>query len=379
MKRLFFAFLVIVISSTAQAKYSGGSGTTEDPYQIANASDLLALAAYTNDYDANFIMTADINLSSYIFTTAVIACDINNSNYGHFDGIAFVGNFDGAGHKVINMKIDTYGEGNDFLGLFGYIYLGNVKNLGVDNISIISGNESFCLGGLAGVIVGRINRINNCSSTGSLICGDSSDIIGGLVGGNSGFITNCSSAVNVSGMYECGDFGGLVGQNWNFISGSYSTGNVNGYHLYHLGGLVGMNWFGVISDCYSTGDVNGGGSSITAGGLAAGGGSFINCYSTGNVTGARDLAGLVFDGDVTSSYFLITSGPNNGYGIPLSEAEMKQKSSFAGWDFIETWGIEDNQTCPFLKLTYSVGDLNRDKSIDFFDLAILASHWLEGP
>ena len=63
-------------------KYSGGAGTTEVPYRIANAADLLTLAADINDYNKCFIMTADIDLDpnipgGQIFTTAVIAPDVN--------------------------------------------------------------------------------------------------------------------------------------------------------------------------------------------------------------------------------------------------------------------------------------------------------------
>jgi len=59
-------------------------------------------------------------------------------------------------------------------------------------------------------------------------------------------------------------------------------------------------------------------------------------------------------------------------------AQMQTKSTFtdAGWDFVEIWGIGENQTYPFLR-TEPAGDLNYDKKVDFFDLAILASHWLE--
>ncbi len=56
---------------------------------------------------------------------------------------------------------------------------------------------------------------------------------------------------------------------------------------------------------------------------------------------------------------------------------MKRKVTFTNWDFAETWGIEDNQTYPFLRITYPVGDINLDGKVDFVDLAIMASHWLE--
>jgi hypothetical protein len=45
LKRLIFILLVITAGSIpALAKYSGGSGEPNTPYQIANVADLLALA-----------------------------------------------------------------------------------------------------------------------------------------------------------------------------------------------------------------------------------------------------------------------------------------------------------------------------------------------
>jgi hypothetical protein len=57
---------------------------------------------------------------------------------------------------------------------------------------------------------------------------------------------------------------------------------------------------------------------------------------------------------------------------------MKTRSTFtsAGWDFAQTWDIEENQTYPFFR-NYLDGDINRDGLVDFYDFALLASQWLE--
>ncbi len=47
---------------TAPCKYSGGTGTTEDPYQIATAEDLIALGETSEDYDKHFTLTADVTV-----------------------------------------------------------------------------------------------------------------------------------------------------------------------------------------------------------------------------------------------------------------------------------------------------------------------------
>ena len=54
--------LDLTIVSTAPAKYSGGTGEPNDPYQTATAQDLIALGETPEDYDKHFILTADLDL-----------------------------------------------------------------------------------------------------------------------------------------------------------------------------------------------------------------------------------------------------------------------------------------------------------------------------
>jgi streptogramin lyase len=359
--------------------YSGGSGTASDPYQITTVEDLLTLAGNMGHYDEHFILTADINLDSYSFTTAVIAPDMDNTEYPPYmlSGIAFEGTFDGAGHKIINLTINTNGVENYLLGLFGYVS-GVVTNLGVENVHITGGDSSCYVGGLAGIG----GTISNCHSTGIVTAGDESERLGGLVG-RSGTISNCYSTVSVTGhsrvgglegtgytisnCYSLGDVigtdnvGGLVGWGNSSISNCYSLGDVTGTH--NVGGLVGWNWSGAIRNCYATGNVSSGGDCV--GGLvgvigsANPAGTVANCYSTGNVSGTNYVGGLVgylYQGGVDSSYFLDVSGPNNGYGTPLTDAQMKQQSSFVGWDFLTIWNIVESQTYPFFRWAYSAVD-----------------------
>ncbi len=82
--------------------------------------------------------------------------------------------------------------------------------------------------------------------------------------------------------------------------------------------------------------------------------------------------------DVINSYWDIeTSGQTaSAGGIGKMTAEMKRRSTFTDWDFVEIWDIAENQTYPFLRFT-PAGDLNHDKRVDFDDFAIMAFHWLQ--
>lgn len=372
----------VLALAQAPMAYSGGNGTAGNPYQIANANDLLALAANTSDYDKCFILTADIDMQGQVFTTAIIAAD-TNSTFG-FQGTAFTGTFDGNGHKITGFTID---DGNNFcLGLFGQINSGgSVKGLGLENCSVSSLSNSYYVGRLVGWNSGSISHcystgqvnggsnsqhvgglvgmnwgysgggnISNCYSTGTVSGGELGGYVGGLAGSNSGNISNCYSTNPVSGGFSY--VGGLVGENGGNISNCYSTGTVSGGELGgDVGGLAGGN-DGRISNCYSTGAVSSS-SGVCVGGLAGynanggNGGSISNCYSTGTVSGSSEVGGLVGmndeDSSVSGSFWdtqtsaqTIGVGYGSAAGISgMTTAQMKMLSTFtsAGWDFLNTW------------------------------------------
>ena len=64
-------------------------------------------------------------------------------------------------------------------------------------------------------------------------------------------------------------------------------------------------------------------------------------------------------------------------GTGKTTTEMQTATTFleAGWDFIDVWGVGENQTYPDLR-KYSAADINQDETVDFGDLAILADNWL---
>ena len=252
---LFLAVIITLVAGNAFGAYSGGNGTAGNPYQIGSVADLFTMAADANKYDKCFILTADINLASYKFTTTVIARDTDNANED-FNGNAFTGTFDGAGYKISNLTIDTNNAGNSYLGLFGKVNGGEIKNLGLENVGITAGDYSHDIGGLVGWNDGTIS---NCYSTGTVTGGNNSGGLGGLAGSNDSNIGNCHSTAAVTGGDGAGDLGGLVGSNWGSISNCHSTGTISGGNKSeYLGMLVGYN-DGDINNCHSTGTISSGG------------------------------------------------------------------------------------------------------------------------
>ena len=444
--------LMIVVLCVHTAAALPGSGTQQDPWRIESLADFDEFAADPNYWSGFTRLETDVNLAGRTYTTAVIAPDIDP--FSPFRGTAFTGVFDGNDHKITNLTIDDGGPGNNYLGLFGCIGDGEVKNLGLESVFVDGTGD--CVGGLVGRNSGSIS---NCYSTCDV---NSLSDVGGLVGGNYGSVSNCYSTGSVRGAGN--GVGGLVGGNsWGSVSNCYSTGNVNGVE--DVGGLVGWNYYGTVLNCYSTGSVNGTGTAYYVGGLVGwnyDGGSVSNCYSTGDVNGNEDVGGLVgansgtisdcystgdvngtdwgvgglvghnglikcrpmegcsyLSGYIYNSYSIGSVQGNTSVGglVGYNEvgdiersfwdvetssepnmcggqteyasgcdpncgkttAQMQTKSTFtsAGWDFVEIWGIGENQTYPYLRFA-PAGEFNYDKKVDLFDLAILASHWLEG-
>ena len=257
-----------------------------------------------------------------------------NTNAG-FQGKSFSGTFDGTGHKISNLVIDTNGTKNrSYLGLFGYINNGVVKNLRMENVNIVCNNGPYYAGGLAGL--SNYGDINNCCSTGSIISAGGTDEVGGLVGVNEyGNISNCASTVSVNAGNYAFDFGGLVGDNYGgAVINCYATGNVEGTskvrgeYLSGFGGLIGYNNLGEINDCWASGNVTGttnaslGAVGCWFGGLVGDNDGIISrCCATGNVTGiggAGSFGGLagINESSISNCYAMgnVTGVGSNAFG-----------------------------------------------------------------
>ena len=66
-KKIIFSILFIVIFSASSVfAYSGGEGTSLNPYQLVTVADFMQLSNTPADWNKAFIMTADIDLAAEI-------------------------------------------------------------------------------------------------------------------------------------------------------------------------------------------------------------------------------------------------------------------------------------------------------------------------
>ena len=323
------------------AKYSGGRGVPDNPYQIATAEDLMRLGESPEDYDKHFILIADIDLDPNlpgrkVFDKAVIA--------------SFTGVFDGKSHTISHLTIA--GGYLDYLGLFGYIASSaEVKNLGVEDVNIIHARSS-----VGGVVGHNRGAVTNCYSIGIVNGGYE---VGGLVGENDGDVDYCYSTGSVIAYGE--SVGGLVGDNGDgcTIAQSYSTATVSGNG--NAGGLVGDN-YGCVTQCYCAGPVSG---EFSVGGLLGRnlGGNVFYSYSTGPVIADKFAGGLIGNNFKDSSaivgcfWDIQTSGQTvSAAGIGKTTDQMRMGSTFLGWGAYG-WTINEGWDYPHLAWEGVPGDV----------------------
>ncbi|HRP03004.1 MAG TPA: GLUG motif-containing protein, partial [Candidatus Kapabacteria bacterium] len=295
-------FLLFGAINALSGTYSGGDGTSGNPYQISKTADLIELANTSGDWSKHFVQTANIAFN-------------DDSSQVDWDGngtVEFSGN-DQYGFSPIG------NSGTNFTGSY------NGQNYTISNLYIKRETTSY---------IGLFGRTGSGSSIGSLA------------------LIN----VYIKGQYNVG---GLSGYNDGSVSGCYSSGAVSGSD--YVGGLLGFNDNGSVSGCYSSGAVSG---SDYVGGLVGWNyGSVSGCYSSGTVSGSTGVGGLVgwnMSGTVISCYWdTETSGQSSSAsGTGKTTTEMKTQATFSGWDFSTTWNIGSGnkyRSYPYLKtFTYDV-------------------------
>ncbi|MCA9331670.1 hypothetical protein KC968_01870 [Candidatus Saccharibacteria bacterium] len=282
-----FSSLLMVVMPHKVLAFSGGTGTSSDPYQISTPAELASLSSYLGAGNSSkyFELANDINLDVAPYNTGSGWTPIGNNSS------QFNANFDGNGHTISGLYINR--PSSSRMGLFGYV-TGNgvVKNVTLANVNI-TGYEY--TGGLIGYY-NSTSTVENTYVSGTVTGGGSNGGIGGVIGWchtSAGTIRHSTSSADITGTTRTG---GLVGYAYCPIEESASTGNVNTTSVVGWsGGLTGANVGGILNS-YATGDVIGPTGGSKFGGLVGGNFSTItNAYSTGPVTvpSGSNIGGLV--------------------------------------------------------------------------------------
>lgn len=256
-----------------------GEGTMSVPYQISTLSQLMglseAVAAGTSFQGYYLELTEDLDLGGI---------EVNGGNWnpiGWYRDSAelagevkhpFKGHFDGGGHTVTGLRVLNIAKPLGYVGLFGVIDGGSVRNLRVEADDIygegcagilagaITGSAQIYdvevtghvsskgdTGGIAGAVTGKSEYavIENCKADGIVLNGRSSGcFIGGIAGNvqkahlvDNLVITQDGDANRIRGL---GYVGGIAGRmNQSNIYNSYVSGTIGGNGSMAVGGIVG--------------------------------------------------------------------------------------------------------------------------------------------
>ncbi|MEX0721465.1 MAG: T9SS type A sorting domain-containing protein [Balneolaceae bacterium] len=333
-----FAVFLMLTFIPAFAQFSGeGAGMENDPYLITSVDELQEM---NDDLSAHYELANDIDASA--------TADWNDGEgflkIGPTNINPFLGAFDGNNYQISGLFINLQQVN---IGMFGSVGDGAIiKNAHLVDVDI----------------TGKTN-------------------VGGLVGFNFGTVTNSFVSGIVKGYWNAGCILGANAEHEGasgLMELSYSTCTLegipdNGSPSARIGGLVGWNPGGKIVKSYSMANISGGND---VGGIVGNFSGYIeedeygyvgNTYFAGTISGDSNTGGLfgtyyAGGGDVSaiSSYWdtettemtigVATTEEGESLNIiGLTTSEMQTQSSFEGWDFEDTWSIEEGEGYPYLQ------------------------------
>lgn len=195
-------------------------------YQLGNAGNVEWFSQQVNmggnNIFLNAVLTADIDMKG-----------VTHTPIGSSTAHKFNGKFDGQGHRILNMVINTT---SPYQGFFGSLRGGGtvVQNLIIDKSCRINGGVR--TGGIAGgaqtIADNQPIRIINCGNEANISSTNNGG--GGILGGSESphpiiYIENCYNSGTVKGTKECAAIAGWMGDNKECrITGCYNSGIVSG-------------------------------------------------------------------------------------------------------------------------------------------------------
>ena len=335
-----------VTRKTDYQYFDSGLGTEASPWTLTNWQQLQNINTNATTLAGYFQLKADLDQNSQGYHSLASATANDGAGWKPLgdgssgtDDTRFTGTLKGQGHTIGDLVVNvtspsysSYGTSWNYAGLFGVIGSASIAQLGLVNASVSASGASYSFaGGLAGNVIGVGTISQSYVSGGSVSAfGGSINIAGGLVGSSSGSIHQ--SYANASVSARGGDqtrAGGLVGSNGGTVTQSYvSGGSVSAIDSpeNRSGGLLGINSVAQIgSDNF-------------------------------------------WDSAVHEQGFGISYNGATFAAIKKSTAELKQASTFAGWDISSNggentvWRIYEGHTGPLLRSFLKQATVTADTS-----------------
>lgn len=368
---------------TTAKEFACGSGTKLSPYIILTAEQLAKLAfivgANETEYEGKYYkLAADIKLNDgkVIDDKGALVADstklhkwtpIGNSS------VAFTGNFDGNGHTVSGMFINTTSSHN---GLFGNSS-GTVQNVTVADSWVTGGNATAgILGNLkgTGILKGSINRASIIGT---------GNVTGGVIGSYESVC--CSKVGNVENVENAGfitgvkTVGGVIGSGQNIrITEAFNKGEIIGTS--NTGGIAGnLGSNSVLSKAFNYAKVSG--NEHTAG-IAGYMGYWLNCGTTikqatltnsinwGEINGEKFTAGVIGKNECSTNKDVANTAKINGtnyvaglFGVVKNSATENGYNVGDIYGNIYVGGISGHNEVGVSQSIYSTGKVDGDSLV----------------
>ena len=289
------------------------------------------------------------------------------------------------GCKIVCQNI----KGNDYIGGLCGSY--NGTHAIIESCFV---NADICGNNYVGGITGQVQNVGKYNSHGSscniIKCGYSGDIsgnsyVGGISGEHSSQATldKCFALARINAIGN--NIGGIVGysdgtynQVYETLSNSYFSGSVIGGS--YTSGIVGYKYQGRIENCYSNASVAG--TECVGGifGYARGYNEYHNFKSTANIANLTNIKaskgkigriygekdsnafvgeiGTAADNKALNKAIVIKAGvaqdvndsEQNGTGVSSTTLKLKATYVAMGWDFNDTWEIQETESYPYFKI-----------------------------
>ncbi|MEE6281715.1 metallophosphoesterase [Georgenia sp. MJ170] len=340
-----------LLPTAAAAELSlSGAGSNRDPYQIASADDLVAVADAINEEpgrfgSASYRLTADIDFAG-----------------AEFDGInTFSGVLDGAGHSISDITYGTHpddGDANrDSRALIRRVSQGTVRNLTLDGVRADNGDDAGFVAGLAVFAVGATVTGNSVidadltARSAEKVAGIIAELDGGTVTDNRVHGTIVAGEMPAGAVaYAKGTTlvaNNLVDVDLTMLTGGGSAGT-RGNDAGHV-----LAYPGTPNDGTFTGNVALGGT-IDYSGKVDG--------FTGRIIGYTGYDGWTAEDNLASTAITISGesvtgpGTRNQHGADTTPEQLAQRATYEelGWDFNNAWDWDEELAHPVPATSYSL-------------------------
>jgi len=282
------------------------------------------------DLYANYMQMANIDMSSYVGWTEINAVD------GDEYDIPFSGSYNGNNYNISGLN-----------GLLFKQVTGTLSNINLTEFNNTS--QMF-----AGIALGSVGTIQNCRVTGENNLSGSIVTIAGQNGNadyENAVVENC--LVDVEGKTD-GAMVGICYRNDAYIKKCSLRGFVYSESTENnIGICLCLTNYGNMEDCYGILSIDSPNEQFIC--VAFQFANISNCYVIGNFlgTGSKFIGAGIYGSPegVINSYYNAVTGSTTYYGTSKSEVDLKQQSTFSGWDFSTVWSINSaaNDGYPYLQ------------------------------